>query len=140
MISAFIFFSVKKFEVDVLLSIKANINSLSLNAGGSCDINFSLVMKINLIRFATAILFLLSIFSAGILAQNKDADSFDKGTNEFGVWIGGSPNDPTSFGSATGRKENCTVTEARVRELLCQYTIWEYSISLFSFLSASDGS
>ena len=61
-------------------------------------------MKINLIRFATAILFLLSIFSSGISAQTRDADSFDKGTNEFGVWIGGSPNDPTIFGSATGRK------------------------------------
>ena len=104
-----------------------NIISLSLNAGGSCDINFSLVMKINLIRFSTAILFLLTIFSSGISAQNKDADSFDKGTHEFGVWLGGSPNDPTIFGSATGRKLVVAglrygVVFATTRHLAFEYT------------------
>lgn len=49
-------------------------------------------------------IFFLTMVVLSTLAQNKSTDSFDKGTNEFGVWLGGSPNSPTVFGAATDRK------------------------------------
>ncbi len=48
--------------------------------------------------------FLFCIFSVSLFAQTKDAGSFDKGTHEWSVWAGGSPNSPQVFGSVKDRK------------------------------------
>ena len=55
------------------------------------------------LSFTTTLIF-ITTFATPTWAQNKDADRFDKGTHEFGVWLGGSPNSPTIFGAATDRK------------------------------------
>ena len=85
---------------------------------------------INCMKFTKLIsltFFLLTIFTLPTLAQNKSADSFDKGTHELGVWIGGSPSSPTIFGSATDRKLVLTGVRyggvfAATRHLAFQFT------------------